>query len=324
MTSVVSDLNAKVHWSTLREAGTLKGLQFLLCVYRLFGRKIFGFVLYPVMLYFIFFRRVARKASHDFLLTHYKINPDHWRRKPDMRDVFWHFIAFGQSILDKLLAWSAVIAEKEFEIADERLLQEFLEDSAGQLIIGSHVGNLEYCRGFVHRYKNKTINILVYDRHAANFVEMMQSVNAESRIHVYQVDQLDIPTVLNLKKKIDGGEWLFIAGDRVPLSGEARTASVSFMQRRAKLPIGPYMLAKTLQCPVKLMFSYRVGKKVFFELTNFSDQITLPRRGKDEALQKLAQKFALQLEKQCLKAPMQWFNFYPFWVDQGAGEPDEG
>ncbi len=324
MTSAISASGAKLHWATLREAGTLGGMRFLLWVHRCCGRGVFSLVLYPVMLYYLAFRPVARRASYDFLLTHYHINPAYWRRKPDLRDVFRHFLAFGQSVLDKLLGWSTPISETEFDIADEALLEEFLRTRRGQLIIGSHVGNLEYCRGFVQRYKNRTINILVYDRHAANFVDMMQQINPESRVHVYQVDQLDIPTVLSLKKKIDAGEWLFIAGDRVPLSGGGRTAAVSFMRRRAHLPIGPYMLAHTLRCPVKLMFSYRVGKKVFFELLPFAEQISLPRRGRDQALQHLAQQFAAELERQCLRAPLQWFNFYPFWAEPTAAEMKDG
>jgi len=225
-------------------------------------------------------------------------------------------LAFGQSILDKCLAWTRTIEEDEFIIVNEPELRKLLEDSKGQLIIGSHLGNLEYCRGFVHRYKNKTINVLVYDQHSANFVNMMQRTSPDSRMHIYQVDGLDIPTILRLKEKIDRGEWLFIAGDRVPLSGEQRTVNVDFMGRVASFPIGPYMLAKVLRCNVKLMFSYRVGDRVRFEMVPFSDQVVLQRKSSNSDLRRYAQQFAAELERQCVNAPFQWFNFYPYWRDQ--------
>ncbi|MFL0798856.1 MAG: hypothetical protein K6L80_00285 [Agarilytica sp.] len=307
--------NKNIHWSNVGEAGTYSGILFLLWVHKLFGRGVFSLALYPVMAYFILFRGVARRASLDFLHTHYLCFPGYWQRQPGYRDVFRHFIAFGQSILDKMLAWTASMSESEFIVGDRKALDQLLSDPRGQLIIGSHIGNLEYCRGFVQRYKNRTINILVYDQHAANFVEMMLRINSASRVHVYQVDQLDIPTMLKLKHKIDHGEWLFIAGDRIPLSGEKRTVAVEFMGRNAQLPIGPYMLAKTLQCPVKLMYSYRLEKKVFFDLVAFSEKVTLPRKDREAKLIELAQRFAWELEKQCLKAPLQWFNFYPYWDD---------
>lgn len=301
------------HWSRLREAGTYSGLKFLLLVHRLFGRKGFSLVLYGVALYFALFRPVARQASREFLTTHYKMHPSAWTRPPNLLHVVKHFYAFGQSVLDKLLGWVAPISAEEFAIANPEALSALLDDPQGQLIIGSHLGNLEYCRGFMQRYKSKPINVLLYDRHAANFVRMMQSHSPQSRVHVYQVDELDIPTLLKLREKIDAGEWLFIAGDRVPVTGDQRTTVVEFLGRPARLPIGPYMLAKTLQCKVKLMFSYRLKSQVRFEVIAFSDGIDLPRNHREAAVQAYAQCFASELQRQCLDAPFQWFNFFPFW-----------
>ncbi len=305
-------------WSSLQEAGTVRGILFLHWINRVFGRGLFSVLLYPVTLYFFLFKPVARRASLEFLRTHARAYPDRWDHQPGHRDVLRHFYAFGQAILDKALAWGAPLHESEFDVADRAQLEAFMAKENGQLIIGSHLGNLEYCRGFVHRYRQKTINALVYDQHSANYVNVMQSLYPESRIHIYQVNDLDIPLMLNLKARIDAGEWLFIAGDRIPLSGEARTVPVDFLRREAQFPIGPYMLAKLLQCEVQLMFSYRQGRKVYFELVPFAAQVTLPRGKQGEArLLDYAQQYARELERQCARAPLQWFNFYPYWSDSG-------
>lgn len=307
------------HWSTLRESGTIRGILFLLWLQRVFGRKFFNALLYPIMVYYFLFNRRARAASLDFLQTHAHKYPDYWKGKtPGFAAVFSHMYAFGQTILDKLLAWSTPIREDDFEIANEPLLANFMNKTNGQLIIGSHLGNLEYCRGFVQRYKARTINALVYDQHSANFVNAMQRINPESRIHIYQVNELDIPLILQLKTKIENGEWLFIAGDRIPLSGEARTVTVDFLGRPAQLPIGPYMLAKVLQCEVQLMFSYRKAKKIYFELVPFAEQVTLPRKDGGAQLQAYAQQYAHALEQQAARAPLQWFNFYPYWSSSAS------
>lgn len=313
MTNTTAEKNA--HWSTLQESGTIRGILFLLWLQRVFGRGFFNLLLYPVMLYFFTVNRRGRRASLEFLQTHARKYPAYWQAKtPGYGDVFRHMYSFGQCILDKLLAWSTPISEQDFEIANEPLLAEFMAKSKGQLIIGSHLGNLEYCRGFVQRYKARTINALVYDQHSANFVMAMQKINPQSRIHIYQVNELDIPLILQLKAKIDNGEWLFIAGDRIPLSGEARTVTVDFLGRPAQLPIGPYMLAKVLQCEVQLMFSYRKAQKIYFELVPFAEQVTLPRKDGGAQLQAYAQQYASALEQQAARAPLQWFNFYPYWA----------
>ncbi len=302
----------KSHWSKLDESGSLRGILFLLWLHRWFGRGLFSVILVPVSLYFFIFKSIARRSSYEFLQTHAKKYPDYWKRKPGYVTVIRHMYSFGQSILDKLLAWSIPIDEKDFELANPDLLANFMEKQNGQLIIGSHLGNLEFCRGFVQRYKSKTINALVYDQHSANFVNAMQALNPESRINIYQVNQLDIPLILQLKTKIDAGEWLFIAGDRIPLSGE-RTVTVSFFDRPTEFAIGPYMLAKVLQCEVQLMFSYRKGKKIYFELVHFADRVTLPRKDEGQQLLAYTQQYASELERQAAQAPLQWFNFFPYW-----------
>lgn len=309
------------HWSNLSEAGTARGMLVLLWLHRVCGRGLFNVVLYPVCLYFFLFRPVARRASLEFLQTHARAYPDYWQRTPGYGQVLKHFYAFGQSILDKTLAWGSPMDEREFEVADPAGLAAFMQSGRGQLIIGSHLGNLEYCRGFVQRYKQKTVNALVYDRHSANFVRVMQGLYPASRIHIYQVSDLDVALILQLKSKIDAGEWLFIAGDRVPLSGEARTVMATFLGREAPFPVGPYMLARMLQCEVQLMFSYRRGQKVYFERVPFAQQVTLPRRNPDEELSRYAQQYASALERQCAQAPLQWFNFYPYW-STGTAAPE--
>ncbi len=310
--------SSKKHWSQIKEAGTFKGLAFLIGLHKILGRRLFNIILIPITLYFLLFAKNARQSSLEFLHTHYAAYPKMWHSKPGYRHVFKHLYAFANSIVDKLLAWSAPIKEDDFDIANEAELKAFLEKPAGQLIIGSHFGNLEFCRGFMQRYKSKTINALVYDQHSANFVNAMQSVNSESRIHIYQVDQLDIPTILTLKAKIEAGEWLFIAGDRIPLSGEERAVPINFLGRTAQFPIGPYMLAKVLQCEVQLMFSYRKQKKVYFELVPFSDKVVIERKHSEQDLTRYAAQFAHALEAQVARAPYQWFNFYPYWKNTAA------
>lgn len=312
---------ASQHWSQLKESGTVRGILFLLWLHKYCGRKMFNGAMYPVMAYFFLFNSLARAASLDFLQTHARAYPKFWNHTPGYRDVFAHMYSFGQSILDKLLAWSTPLTESEFEIANEPLLAEFMAKENGQLIIGSHLGNLEYCRGFVQRYKQKTINALVYDQHSANFVNAMQALNPESRINIYQVNALDIALILQLKTKIEAGEWLFIAGDRIPLSGKERTVTVGFLGRPTQLPIGPYMLAKMLQCEVQLMFSYRKSGKVFFELVPFADQVVIARKDGGASVNAYAQQYASELEKQAAKAPLQWFNFYPYWAEPARSLP---
>ena len=307
------------NWSSLREAGTLFGLKFLWLMHRIFGRSMVSVLLFPTVAYFVIFRHETRKSSYKFLARHYQRYPDFWEKKPGLRAVARHFREFAETVVDNLLSWFVDIDAERFDIENPEYLETLMADPRGRLIIGSHFGNLEYCRGFVHRYRDRVINILIHDKHSKNYNALMRQLNPESRVNIFQVTEFDIPNLLRIKAKIDAGEWFFIAGDRSPPSGKRRSVAVDFMGETAFMPIGPYMLAKGLACPVELLFTYcdhqRDGGRIRVELTSFAEQIKLRRKDKEQQLQDYAQQYARVLESHCATTPYQWFNFYDFWAD---------
>lgn len=310
----------RCHWATINEAGTLFGLKFLWGVHKLLGRRAVSVLLLPAVIYFVVCRPLARKASLDFLKTHAQVYPEKWQTKPNLWHTAKHFREFAETVVDKLLAWYIDIDVENFDIKNPEIIDDIMRDDRGQLIIGTHMGNLEYCRGFMQRYHEKKINILIHDKHSANYAKMMHALNPDARLNIFQVQEFDLDVMLQLKQKIDNGEWVFIAGDRVPLTGLERTVTVNFFDRPAPIPIGPYMLAKTLGCPVKLMFAYKdyssKQEKVYFEVVPFSEKIEFSRDNRTEVFHSLAQKFVDELEKHCAKVPFQWFNFYPYWIEK--------
>jgi predicted LPLAT superfamily acyltransferase len=68
------------------------------------------------------------------------------------------------------------------------------------------------------------------------------------------------------------------------------------------------------------MFSWQnhVGKdkKLYFNVVEFSERISLPPRLREERLAALVQEYAAHLEGVVRRAPFQWFNFYEFWNEK--------
>lgn len=311
------------HWAKMRETGTLLGLRFLYRLNQIFGRGVFTFILLFVSAYFVLTRPEYRRASQEYLRVHFAFFPQRWSQAPGLNSTYKHFMAFGETILDKALAWSTDITEESFHVVNRQAIDDILNDERGQLIVGTHLGNLEYCRGFMRNNNDKVINILIHDRHSANFAKVMEAVNPASRLNIFQVDEMDVAMILTLKNRIDQGEWLFIAGDRIPVEGHQRTVNVNFMGRTTALPIGPYQLANTLGCPVKLMFAYRQNKKITVDLIPFANKLVLKRETRKQQIQQFAQQFATELENQCEAVPYQWFNFYDFWALPEQSSTDE-
>ena len=131
-------------------------------------------------------------------------------------------------------------------------------------------------------------------------------------MRLLQVTELGPTTAALLAERVAAGEFVAIAGDRVPLQG-GRSVSAPFLGRPARFPIGAYALASALGCPVFTMACTHAGDGYRVRFEPFCEQLRLPRGSRDEALAGHAGRFAQWLERQVAQAPYDWFNFFPFW-----------
>jgi len=304
------------HWSTVKEAGALKGLRFLIFIYNTFGRFIFNLILVPVMAYFFVRRGDARRASLDYLRRVKSAYPQSLPNQPIAWLSFRHFLTFGHSLLDKYIAWSQSLTDISMDPEEEKMLFKLVSSSKGCLVVGSHFGNLEYSRGISARHPELVINVLLYDQHAENFSTLLKDAKSESRMNLIQVTDIDISLALTLKEKVQRGEWVVIAGDRIPVGEGKRVCSADFFGGRANFPVGPYVLANLLHCPVYLMHCFLVKDDYHVGVEFFEDDFVIDRKNRQAGYEKAAQKFAIALEKQVVKYPLQWFNFFDFWHSQ--------
>ena len=201
---------------------------------------------------------------------------------------------------------------------EEKILLEAEASGQGCLVIGSHFGNLEYSRGIAIRHPGLVINVLMYDQHAEKFNALMQESESDSRMNLIQVTDLDFELALRLREKVQRGEWVVIAGDRVPVGEDKRICKATFFGDKASFPVGPYVLAGLLHCPVYLLHCFRIEEHYRLVIEFFEDEIRLTGKNKQQAYERAAQKFALALEKQVARSPLQWFNFYDFWDNQDS------
>lgn len=304
------------HWATMKEAGALTGMRIMVWIHAHFGESAFNIALVPVMAYFFVRRGSARHASMNFLSKVKRNYPESF----DGRSLTWwsfrHFLAFGHSLLDKILVWAETSAKVVITAEDEKLLIGAAESAQGCLVIGSHFGNLEYSRAVASRYPGLVINVLLYDQHAAKFSALMDHSRPESRMNLIQVTELDFDLALQLREKVQKGEWVVIAGDRVPVGDGKRVCKAMFFGEKASFPIGPYVLASLLHCPVYLLHCFRIKDNYRVVMELFEETIRLPGKDKQQAYETAANKYARALEKQVVLSPLQWFNFYEFWDHQ--------
>jgi predicted LPLAT superfamily acyltransferase len=305
--------SANKHWAKTSEAGSILGMKFLLLIYRLLGRWGFRLILLPVMLYFYLFRTEARLASKQYLQRIASITATQLGAKVRPKSSFQHFLMFGEVLLDKFLVWMGHIRKEHVVFATAKEIDEFDNNREGGVIVVSHLGNNEVCSALAEHLPNIQLTLLVYTQHAEKFNSIIQSLNSKSRINLYQVTEMTPVTAMVLADHVSAGGYVVIAGDRIPVTGDERVSTVDFMGARALMPQGAFILAGLLKCPVYLLFSLKQQDKYHVYIERFTKRLAFSRKQRSQMIDDTVQAYARRLEHYCLKAPLQWFNFFPYW-----------
>ncbi len=304
-------MSSSRHWSQIEESSFALGMWFLFGLYRCLGRWPFRVFLYPVILYYWASKPLARKASHHYLQHFAK----HYQRPaPKPWASLRHLLSFGEALLDKLLAWSGGIKPSQVDLIGGEISTQAVGSGKGGLIITAHMGNLELSNVLSGRHKTLKLNILTHTKHSEKFNRMLGKLNAKSQVNLIQVTEISPATTIMLADKIAAGEFVVIAGDRIPVSPGAPVVMAPFLGENAPFPVGPWILASVLHCPVFLLWSLKIGDRYRVSFEAFRDEVCLPRANRVQATHALVTDFASHLENNCKDAPLQWFNFFDFWA----------
>ena len=301
------------HWAAINEASFVAGMRLLFWVCRVFGRWPFRVVLYPVLLWYVATQGRARRVSRDYL-----------RRvgaPAGVAGVLRHFGAFAEAILDKMLLWGGLFDFERVRVHGAEPLLQRIRERKGALLVCAHLGNLDLCRALSLRTPGLKITVLVHTRHAEAFNNMLARLDPRSQLNLMQVTEMTPAMAMALSERIAQGEFVVIAGDRVPVSSNPRVALAPFLGQTAAFPVGPYVMASVLGCPLYTMFATRQGEHYELHFERLRETVSLPRRERDAALAELAGDYAARLERHVRRAPLEWFNFYDFWHLPGSERP---
>ncbi|AOB30878.1 glycosyl transferase [Bordetella sp. H567] len=297
------------HWAAERERGAPFLMRLTAWAARAFGRRAMRPLVATIVLYFYCFSPSARRSVAEYQQRLRQSGAA--QALPARRPVYGQFQAFADAILDKLDVWQGRLTAADVVVLDPHDLHAQMRAGRGQILVGSHLGNLEVCRALVERGGQLTLNVLVHTRHAEAFNRILAQAGA-SRLRLIQVSELDAAIMLQLNERIERGEWLAIAGDRVPVRG-SRVVHADFLGAPAAFPQGPWLLAALLKCPANLLFCTKIDGRYRITMERLADRVELPRGRREQGVRQWAQRYADRLARECRDAPQQWFNFYSFW-----------
>lgn len=286
-------------------------LMLMLSFYRLGGRWLCRVILYLVIFWYWLFSTAARQASLVYLkkLHQFAGLQSPFQSEPTLWQTYTHFMQFGECILDKIEGWLGHVPEQQLRLYGHAHFRAHYQK--GAVIVVSHFGNIELLRAVKSEHPQK-INVLVYQKHASKFNAFLKKLNAHADVNLVSVDELGIDTALILQAKLDLGEWVIIAADRLPVQSD-RVQSLRFLGEQALWPQGAWILASLLKAPVMAVFCYRVDQSFEVHIHAIAEQLNWPRKERMQAMQLTTQQYIQLLEQHCIRAPYQWFNFYQFW-----------
>lgn len=294
------------HWANIAEGGFAFGMWLMFLIHRYLGYWPFRIALAPTVLFYVFARPIARAASREYFT---KLG-----LKSSFFTVYRHISGFAETIMDKALAVAGRFPFNTIRFTGREVMFESMAQGKGGLLITAHMGCLEVCRLSAKRKDGPKLNVLVHTGNATEFSKVLKRLDPESQVTLIQVTDVGPATAAILSEKVDAGEFVVIAADRVPLSdASGRTVPAPFLGSTAFFPIGPWVLANALKCQVILFSVLREAGSYHVRFEKLAERVDLPRGRREEAAAQYAALFAQRLETLCRFSPYDWFNFFPFW-----------
>ena len=301
------------HWAEQNERGSKLSLNLTRLIVQYCPLWVIKLVTFFVVSYFFLTSQKARRNIRRYQQRLQQTFPQvHLPRYP----VFCQFLAFGEAITDRFAVWQKKIRYADLIDDDtDNVYQAIRSEGRGQILVCSHFGNIEICRALVDNpnHSNFKLNILVHNRHAQAFNESLEKAGASS-LPLIQVEDLDAQKMLELHERLERGEWIAIAADRVPVRGD-KSQKVEFLGAQASFPQGVWLMASLLKAPINTVFCLKKWGDYHLKLRHFSGPIE--GRGKQRAdnIEQAMQRYADLLAQECAENPLYWFNFYDFWED---------
>ena len=293
-------------WTGQRERGSLLLLRLMFWIARAIGWRAGHALLLPITAYFYASSPKGRAVSRDYLRRVLGRNA-----RP--ADVARHFYTFANVLLDRIFFLSGDYKNYVIDVHGVDSLEAVLARGKGCVLLGAHLGSFDMLRAF-GKDAPVAVHPVMFRREPGVFTRLVEALDPDMASRVIDIGETG--AMLKVQEAIERGEIVGFLGDRAP--DRHRTIDVPFLDGQAAFPTGPLVLASLVRAPVVLFYGVRTGPRryaVHFE--TFANAIELRRSTRDHDVRFWVQRYADSLAAACKVHPLNWFNFYPFWQDDG-------
>jgi predicted LPLAT superfamily acyltransferase len=300
-------------WKKRPEGGSRGAIALLVEISRRGGRGLARLCLYPITAYFLVMRGPERRASQAWLA---RVSG----RRAGLLAAARHIHTFSATILDRLFLLGGQMDRFEIRVHGLAGLESLVDQGRGVLLFGSHLGSFDALRVLSRRKPGLVVRIVLDRSQNPVLTELFDSLDPQLAAGVIDGSRPGAEIALEIQAALEAGQLVALLVDRAQPHED--TVAVPFFGRPAHFPLTPWRLAMVLRAPVMLCFGlYQGGNRYDLHFEPFIDPAVQSeagdRRSRGAWLQGRVADYARRLEAHARQAPLNWFNFFDFWNDDG-------
>lgn len=285
-----------------KSRGNKTGYKIFVWILKQGGVRPAYFLLRFVSLYFFFFSFKSSKALYAFYRNRLRFG--HVR---SVFSIYKNYYQLGQSLIDKVALMSGMDNPFSFHFDGEEHLHTMVKQGKGGVLISAHIGSWDIA-GHLLKRLNTRINIVIFDGEHEQIKSYLESVTGARSVGVIVIKN-DLSHIYEISDALKRNELICMHADRF-LPGN-KVKEHLFLDKQAKFPIGPFVLASTFRVPVSFVFAVKESTLHYhFFATEEKEYSSLP---KSEMVDAILSDYVKEMEIKAKSYPDQWFNFYDFW-----------
>lgn len=285
-------------WSQLSEQGAgKKRLILTKYLYQIFGEIPVRIIAFFAALVVFVKAKERRQASEKF----FKILNKRFVRV----HAFILFQNYANSLVDKFISCMGKLNPDKFIIEDM---------PQNGFFITTHVGNVEILRSLLQKSQDaKRVNVFLQSNACEIFNSFLKTLEIKLNLDVFPVEEINPETSIVISERLQNGELVFMAGDRLSVQSENRTYTADFLGKKVEFPLGTLKFALMMDAPINFIVCVREknrGKYKGGKYRVFTERFKSSAANRTEKLAELQNAYVKFLEKYTLLYPEQFYHFH--------------
>jgi KDO2-lipid IV(A) lauroyltransferase len=229
-------------------------------------------------------------------------------------ETYWSYARDAIDFMRSLKLGREELARMVFRI-DREVFDRVLAGGKGALLVTGHFGNWELGAVFLRRLYDYPLSVVAMAEPNPGVNRWRRRFRDGIGVDTLEVRQ-SVDTALQIRRRLGEGRLVAMLMDRA--LGRDRV-EVRFLGHRAFCLRTPALLAHLTGAPLVPCFVIRRADGRFE--ARVADPLYVDRKCEpEESVARVSQAFATALEEEVRQNPQLWYQFYPYWEENGAGE----